>query len=94
MAVSIQNPAKCEVRSMIRFLHAKGECPADIHRQIVSVYGNIMNRQYVTKWCRAFSEGRTDGHEERRTGRSSMISDALLRRAEEAIQENRRLTLR
>ncbi|GBM40536.1 hypothetical protein AVEN_76942-1 [Araneus ventricosus] len=51
-------PAKCEVRSVIRFLHAKGECPADIHRQLVSVYGNIMNRQNVTKLCRAFSEGR------------------------------------
>ncbi|GBN31255.1 hypothetical protein AVEN_64284-1 [Araneus ventricosus] len=57
MAASIQNPVKCEVRSVLRFLHTKGECPADIHRQIVSVCGNIMNRQNVTKWCRAFSEG-------------------------------------
>jgi len=29
----------------------KGECPAEIHKQIVAVYGNvIMNRQNVTKW--------------------------------------------
>ncbi|GBL93276.1 hypothetical protein AVEN_42706-1 [Araneus ventricosus] len=94
MAASIQNPVKCEVRSVICFLHAKNECPADIHRQIVSVYGNIMNTQHVTKWCRAFSEGRTDVHEEHRTGRSSVISGALLRRTEEAIQANRLLTLR
>ncbi|GBN66300.1 hypothetical protein AVEN_169592-1 [Araneus ventricosus] len=94
MAVSIQNPAKSEVRSVIRFLHAKGECPADIHRQIVSVYGNIMNRQNVTKLCRPFSEGRTDVHEKHSTGRPSVISDALLRKTEEVIQANRRLTLR
>ncbi|GFQ98112.1 hypothetical protein TNCT_450381 [Trichonephila clavata] len=34
------------------FLHAKGQRPADIHKEIVSVYGNVMNRQYVTKLCR------------------------------------------
>ncbi|GBN35981.1 hypothetical protein AVEN_9169-1 [Araneus ventricosus] len=85
MAAIIQ---KCEVRSVIRFL------PADIHRQIASVYGNIMNRQNVTKRCRAFSEGRTDAHKEHRTGRPSVISDSLLRRTEEVIQANRRLTLR
>ncbi|GFQ97638.1 uncharacterized protein TNCT_101421 [Trichonephila clavata] len=57
MAAPIQNPAKCEVRSVIRFLPAKGQRPVDIHKEIVSVYGNIMNRQNVTKWCRHFSEG-------------------------------------
>jgi len=49
MAGPIQNPAKCEVRSVIRFLNAKGERPAEIHKQIVAVYGNVMNRQKVTK---------------------------------------------
>ncbi|GBM79110.1 hypothetical protein AVEN_177422-1 [Araneus ventricosus] len=53
-----------------------------------------MNRQNVTKWYRAFFEGRTDFHEEHRTGRPYVISDALLRRTEEAIQTNRCLTLR
>ncbi|GBO28787.1 hypothetical protein AVEN_271398-1, partial [Araneus ventricosus] len=37
---------------------------------------------------------RTDVYEEHGTGRPSVISDALLRRTEEAIQANRRLTLR
>jgi hypothetical protein len=40
------------VRSVIRFLNAKGERPAEIHEQIVVLYGNVMNRQNVTKWCR------------------------------------------
>jgi hypothetical protein len=37
MAVLIQNHAKCEVCDVIRFLHAKGETAAEIHRQLVSV---------------------------------------------------------
>jgi hypothetical protein len=42
MAAPIQSPAKCEVRSGIRFLNAKGERSAEIHKQIVAVYGNVM----------------------------------------------------
>jgi len=49
MAAPIQSPAKCEVRSVKRFLNAKCERPAGIHKQIVAVYGNVMNRQNVTK---------------------------------------------
>ena len=43
MAAPIQSPAKCEVRSVIRFLNAKFERPAEIHNQIAAVYGNVMN---------------------------------------------------
>jgi len=42
MAVPIQSPTKYEVRSVIRFLNAKGERPVEIHKQIVAVYGNVM----------------------------------------------------
>jgi hypothetical protein len=62
MAAPIQSPAKSEVRSVIQFLNAKGERPTEIHKQIVSICGNVMNRQNVTKWCREFSEGRIDVH--------------------------------
>jgi hypothetical protein len=48
MAVSVQNPANCEVRAVIRFLHAKGE--TEIYHHLVSVYGeDVMNRQNVAK---------------------------------------------
>jgi hypothetical protein len=56
MAAPIQSPAKCKVISVIRFLNAIGERPAEIHKQIVAVYGDVMNRQNVTKWCREYSE--------------------------------------
>jgi hypothetical protein len=42
MAAPIQSPAKCKVRSVIRFLNAKGERPAEIHKQIVAVCGDVM----------------------------------------------------
>ena len=64
MAAPIQSPAKCEVRSVIRFLNAKFERPAEIHKQIFAVCGKVMNRRNVTKWRRDFSEGRTDDDDE------------------------------
>ncbi|GFV13250.1 histone-lysine N-methyltransferase SETMAR [Trichonephila clavipes] len=91
MAAPIQNPIKCEVRSIIRFLHAKGQRLVDILKEIVSVYGNITNRQNVTKWCRHLSEGRTDVHDEQRTNRPSVISDVLLQKTEESIRVNEHL---
>ncbi|GFS94463.1 hypothetical protein TNCV_2014811 [Trichonephila clavipes] len=50
------------------------------------LFGNIMNRQNVTKWCHHFSEGRTDVHDEQSTCRPSVIFDALLQRTEEAVR--------
>ena len=77
LAAPIQSPAKCELHSVIRFPNAKGERPAEIHKQIVAVYGNVMNWQNVTTRCREFSEGRTHVHDEQRSGRPSLISDDL-----------------
>jgi hypothetical protein len=62
MAAPIQSLATFEVRPVIRFLNARGERPAEIHKEIFAVYGKVMNRQNVTKWCSEFSEGRTDVH--------------------------------
>ena len=62
MAAPIESPAKSEVLSVIRFLIAKFERPAEIHKRIIAVYGNVMNRQNVVKWCCEFYEGTTDVH--------------------------------
>ena len=94
MAAPIQIPAKCEVPSVIRFLKAKGEGPAEILKQIVAVYGSVMDRQNVTEWCSEFSEGRTDVHDELRSGRPSLISEDFLQEFEGKIPANRRVTKR
>jgi transposase len=72
----------------------KVESPAEIHKHFFSVYGKVMNRQNLTKWCREFSEGRTDADDEQRSGRSSLTSDDLLQEFEGEIRANRRLTIR
>jgi hypothetical protein len=84
-AAPIQSPASCEVHSVIRFLNAKVERPAQIHKQIVAVYDNVLDRQNMTKWCREFSEGKTDVHNEQRSGRQSLISYDLLQETEGEI---------
>jgi hypothetical protein len=33
-----ENPASCEIRSVIKFLNAKSVCPAEIYRQVCEVY--------------------------------------------------------
>ena len=46
----------------------------------------------MKKWCRVFSEGRTDVHDEKRSGRSSLVSDYLLKVLEGEIRRaNRQL---
>jgi hypothetical protein len=44
IAAPILSPAKSEVHSVIRYLNAKCGRPAEIHKQIFTVYGNVMNR--------------------------------------------------
>jgi hypothetical protein len=85
MASLIQSPAKCEVHSIVRFLDAEGECPAEIHKQIVAVYGDVMNRQNVAKWCHEFSKQKTVAHDEQMSGRAFLISDDILQKIEREI---------
>ena len=76
------------------FSQRKSKSPAEIHKQVVAVYGNVMNRQNVTKWCREFSEGRTDVHDDQRSGRPYLISDELLQDVEGENRANRSVTIR
>ncbi|GFV86628.1 HTH_48 domain-containing protein [Trichonephila clavipes] len=51
MFKTIDQPADCEIRSVIRFLTAKNVSAAEIHRQISDVYGlNAMCSSKVHKW--------------------------------------------
>ena len=72
--VSNPNPTKCEVHSVIWFLNKKGDAPAEVHCQIVSVYGNDMNRQNVAKWCHEFNTGRTDIHYEQKLDKTFVLA--------------------
>jgi hypothetical protein len=45
MCPAIDNPASCEIRSVVRVLHAKSMSAAEIHRELcATVYGrNVMS---------------------------------------------------
>ncbi|GFX84979.1 HTH_48 domain-containing protein [Trichonephila clavipes] len=83
MPPPIENPADCEVRAVIRFLCAQGFKSVDIHHQISEVYGeNIMSDGMVRKWVRAFKDGRTNVHDEERSGRPSVITHELIQKVD------------
>jgi hypothetical protein len=89
VAMLVQNPAKCEVHAEIQFLHTRGETAAEIHRQLVSVYGkNVMNRQNMAKWYREFEAGRSD----EMSGKPSVATVAIIQTTDENICADRRLT--
>jgi hypothetical protein len=72
MAGLAETWSNIEMRSVIRFLRLKGTSPAEIHRQLVEVYGaNVMSRKHVWVWCTAFDNGRTDVQDEQQSGRPS-----------------------
>jgi len=82
MELPLSAPARCEVRAVIRFLNAKGVKPIEIYRQLTEVYGeSYMDVKNFRKWCREFTAGRTEIHDEERSGRPS-ISDETVAKVE------------
>ena len=91
MNAPISNPADCELRGVIRFLNVR---PNEIHRRLVAVYSeHVMNAASVRKWCTMFKKGRTDVHDAERSGRPSVITDALRQKVNRIIRENRHFTM-
>jgi hypothetical protein len=48
MAAPILSPAKCEVRSVKRFLNAKDERSAEIHKQIVAITTYFFSQRNIS----------------------------------------------
>ena len=96
MATVIEDWSKTEVRGVIRFLHAKGTKPSDIHGELVTVYGNnVMSKKQVYAWCSKFSEGRSNLDDDPRPGRKqTSSSDNNVMRVEALIRGDRRLKVR
>ncbi|GBN57670.1 hypothetical protein AVEN_132933-1 [Araneus ventricosus] len=95
MFKTIADPADCEVRSVIRFLNANNVKQAEILRQLVEIYGeNVITDGIVRKWVRQFNDGRTNVHDEARSGRPSVVNDGLVAKVNEKISENRRFPIR
>jgi hypothetical protein len=89
MCAAINNPASCEVRAVIRFLHAKQMNAADIHCELCVLYGpNIMSEGSVRQWCRMFRNGPTNVHDDEWSGQPSVVNDNLVQSVNKKITEN------
>ncbi|GBM21832.1 hypothetical protein AVEN_32828-1 [Araneus ventricosus] len=89
MFKTIADPADCEVRSVIRVLNANNAKQAEINRQLVEIYGeNVITDGMVRKWVRQFNDGRTNVHDEARSGRPSVANDGLVAKVNEKIRKN------
>ena len=74
-----ENPAACEMRSVIRFLKAKNMKSAEIHRQRCDVCTEYaMSSSMVRRWVRLFNEGREYVHDDPRSGRPSVVNEDLV----------------
>jgi hypothetical protein len=68
MCRAIDNPASCEIHTVIRFLHARNMSAVQIHRELCAVYSqNVMSEGTVKQRCRILKDGRTNAHDEERS---------------------------
>jgi len=82
MFKKIENPAACEMRSVVRFLNAKNMTLAEIH-QLCDVYGeHAMSSSVVWRWVRLFNEGCENVRDDPWSSRLSVM-----------IRENRQFTI-
>jgi hypothetical protein len=95
MCPAIDNFTSCEIRIDIRFLHAEIMGAAEIHRELrLAVYGqSVLSEETVRLWCRMLKHGRTNVHDEERSGWLSVVRDDLVQSVEQRIYEIRRFTI-
>ena len=68
--------------------------PSEIHHQICQVYGdNVMSDGMVRKLVRMFNKRREMVHDEARSGRPSLMNDDLVRKVNERVRDDRRVTV-
>ena len=96
MAVQLQTWTTIEIRSVIRFLNARNVSPAEIHQQLVDVYGvTVLSRKQVYFWCNEFNAGRTNVVDEQRSGRaSSSATEENIGKIDDFIRQDRWVKIR
>jgi len=87
-------PVSCKVRAVIRFLHTEGQSAAEIHRRLCRAYvDNVMSDRRVGEWCRKFSDGRTDMHDEGGQERRSTVTGERFEKVDQCLRGKRRFTI-
>jgi histone-lysine N-methyltransferase SETMAR len=83
-------------RNIIQFLREKGESPAQIHRELQTIYGDkTPSYSTVTRWYNRFENGDYSVKDKPRSGRpKSSIIDRNIAKVSKLIEQDRRLTVR
>ncbi|XP_047004734.1 protein GVQW3-like [Schistocerca americana] len=86
---------KAEVRAVIRYEWARGVSGTESHNRLVEVYwSGLMSKHMVRRWCQQFSDGRQQVQDIPRPGRTrTATTDAHVRKVEDMIKANRRITI-
>ncbi|KAJ7332328.1 hypothetical protein JRQ81_014508 [Phrynocephalus forsythii] len=86
---------KIEARSVIKFLHLKGNNAHQIHNKMKAVYGDKSSScDMVVRWKRNFHSGHMSLTDEPRAGRPSIKDDlAMVKKVEAVILDDRRSTM-
>ncbi|UYV67185.1 hypothetical protein LAZ67_4004274 [Cordylochernes scorpioides] len=95
MELPLVNVPTCELRSVIRFFTTKNETAVNIHRNLVSVYGEgCMSIQMVRRWRSWFLEGRQNMYDDERSDRPVTATDnAAMAAVRNVVEANRRVTI-
>ncbi|UYV84371.1 hypothetical protein LAZ67_X001959 [Cordylochernes scorpioides] len=95
MELPLVNVSTCELRFVIRFFTAKNETAVNIHRNLVSVYGEgCMSIQMVRRWRSWYLEGRQNLHDAERSGRPVTATDnAAVAAVRNVMEADRRVSI-
>jgi hypothetical protein len=75
----IDNPARCEIRAVIRFLHTKNMSAEEIYCELCVIYSqNVMSEGTVRQWCRMLKVGQTNVHSAEQSVQPSVMSHDLV----------------
>jgi hypothetical protein len=89
MCPTIGNLASCATRALSAFFTLKTRV-----REFCAICGqNLMSEGTVRQWYKMFTDGRTNIHDEERSGLPSVVSDDLVQNIDQKICERRRFTV-
>jgi len=86
---------RLEIRSIIKFCQQLGDTPTATYEKIQITKGkDSVSRSLVFSWHKRFKDGEESIEDREREGRKRKITATLVASIEQALQEDRRLTVR
>lgn len=86
---------KIEYRAVIKFLHLKGNTPAQIKAELDAVYGDFASSFAIVKrWAAKFKRDRTSLVDDERSGRPTATTTDNIEKVHQMILDDRRVKIR